>query len=213
MGIHERRAREKAQRKELILNSARRLLLEQGLEGTSINRIAKMAELSPSALYTYYQNKEEIIVALTGEGLGLLVRLMEKRVPPSASPPDKLRLLAAAYWDFSRKHKEYHDLINYFLTSPRTMLPEDMKRAVHGEEVEKALNFGLVAVAEGVASCRFHPVDGRRFILMFWAALNGVIQLEKLRDTTLGNVDHEDLYLYTVEQLIGTIDAGPEAQT
>jgi AcrR family transcriptional regulator len=60
MGIAERREREKNERRRTILNSARELVLLQGVERVSMEDIAKKAELSKATLYLHFQGKEVI---------------------------------------------------------------------------------------------------------------------------------------------------------
>ncbi|MFH1139871.1 MAG: TetR/AcrR family transcriptional regulator [Pseudomonadota bacterium] len=201
MGVAERRAREWAERKSQILNAARKLLFEKGLDGTSVNQIAKRAELSPSALYTYFKNKEEIIAALSQEGLDLLHRQAAAEIVSADPPQRRLRQLAGAYWTFSREQREYFDIINHFLISPRPVLNENLKRMVD-RQGEKILALGLAAVEEGVGGGIFRDVKPLRFMLMFWAAINGMIHLEKLQNTMLGGEDHQALYWYAVDSLI-----------
>ena len=201
MGITERRAREWAERKSQIINAARKLLFERGLDGTSVNQIAKQAELSPSALYTYFKNKEEIIAALSQEGLDLLHQQVTREVVADDPPQQRLRQLAGAYWAFSSEQREYFDIINHFLISPRPVLSENLKRMVD-RQGENILAVGLAAVEEGVETGVFRVVEPRKFMLMFWAAINGMIQMEKLQNTMLGGEDHLGLYWYTVDSLI-----------
>lgn len=208
MGIQERRAREKAHRKQQILSAARQLLLERGLEGTTLNQIAKQAELSPAALYTYYQNKEEIIFALSEEGLELLYQQALTQINPADPPRERLRQLARAYWIFSQSQKEYFDLIAHFLTSPRPVLSARLKESID-RQGERVLSLGRGVVEEGMASGQFRAVGGREFILMFWATLNGVLQLAKLQDTILSGLDHQSLYWYAVDSLIAVAGTAP----
>ena len=134
MGSKERREREREQRKSHILDTARELLLEKGLNATSINQIAKRSELSIGAIYFYFKDKEEIYAALQLEGLDLLGQTIRKAVKKGSSPEEKIRLIATAYFQFSEKHKNYFDIINYFLTSPGTIFPPDLKNEIdaHG---------------------------------------------------------------------------------
>jgi len=60
MGINERREREKIERRRAILNCARELILEQGVERVSMEDIASRAELSKATLYLYFSGKEII---------------------------------------------------------------------------------------------------------------------------------------------------------
>ena len=72
VGLKERRSREKELRKKQILDAARALLLKKGISSTSMNKIARDAELSVGTLYIYFKNKEDLYAELQEEGLNLL---------------------------------------------------------------------------------------------------------------------------------------------
>jgi len=58
MGITERREREKAERRKAILDCARELILEKGVQQVSIEDIAQKAELSKATVYLYFSGRE-----------------------------------------------------------------------------------------------------------------------------------------------------------
>jgi len=58
MGISERREREKSDRRSAILNCAKELILELGVERVGMEDIARKAELSKATLYLYFSGKE-----------------------------------------------------------------------------------------------------------------------------------------------------------
>lgn len=65
-----RKDRERARREELILTTARKLLLERGYLGLTMDRIAQATEYSKGTIYQHFPNKEEVVIALaiqTGE--------------------------------------------------------------------------------------------------------------------------------------------------
>lgn len=61
MGIVERKQREKQERKALILNKAKELILERGIPALNMQDIADAVELSKATLYLYFQSKEAIL--------------------------------------------------------------------------------------------------------------------------------------------------------
>jgi len=204
MGVPERRKREKAERKAQILAAARTLLFSKGLAGTSVHGIAALVELSATAIYRHYQNKDEIIFALSEEGLQLLHADITQAVAGARQPVRKLKAIAMAYRDFSRDQKDYFTVINHFLSSPQTILPDHLKHRVdhHGEKILMQV---VVAIEEGCAAGQFICADPRRFSLMFWGAINGIIQLQKIESTIFAGKDHAALYRYTVDTLIDSI--------
>lgn len=205
MGIKERRAREKAQRKDQILAATREILFENGLAGLSVNQIAKRAELSPSALYTYFKNKEDIIFTLAEEGLDRLNQYTSKAIDPSDSPRRRIEQISRAYWDFSREETDYFNIITYFLTSPLPVLSDGLKR-ITDKKGETGLDLVRDALEEGEKSGDFKIADIRKTMLFFWASLNGVIQFKKLQTTLLEGLEHEALYKYAVDSILDSIE-------
>lgn len=64
MGITERKERERRQRRELVLEAARRLFQERGFLNVTMSDIAEASELSIGTLYLYFKNKEDIYAGL-----------------------------------------------------------------------------------------------------------------------------------------------------
>lgn len=202
--MKERKNREKADRKAQILGAARTLLFSKGLAGTSINGIAALVELSVAAIYRYYKNKDEIIFDLSEEGLQLLQFRITRAVNRARQPEQKLKAIALAYRQFSREQKDYFTVINYFLSSPETVLPDHLKQRID-QYGEKILMQVVMTVEKGCDSEDFNCEDPRRFSLMFWGAINGIIQLQKIEHTIFSGKDHTALYRHTVETLINSI--------
>ena len=55
LGTEDRKEREKKQRKALILNAAKRVFLNKGYSGATVEEIANEAELSIGTLYIYFK--------------------------------------------------------------------------------------------------------------------------------------------------------------
>lgn len=201
MGSKERREREREQRKSNILDTARELLLEKGLNSTSINQIAKRAELSVGAIYFYYKDKEELFAALQLEGLELLHEAIRKAVAKKVAPDKKIRAIAMAYLQFSEEHKNYFDIINYFLTSPETIFSPELKSEID-EHGDASIAMMTLAVQEGIDAGLFKPVDPKRQAIILWAAFNGMIQLKKLQKTILAKNEYISLYGEIVDRFL-----------
>jgi AcrR family transcriptional regulator len=201
MGLKERRQKEKDQRKKQILAAARRILYESGLQAASVTRIAGLAELGVGTLYGYYQNKEEIFIALQQEGLKLLCAKLTDIDHTMAPPVEKLKQYAMAYLDFSRNNREYFDIINYFLASPEVVFPSPLKDRIdsHGNNI---LQVVAGTIKAGTAAGIFADVDADRYAMILWGTLQGMLQLRKMENTLLKGADYEDLYQASVENFI-----------
>src|ERR671918_1739285 len=110
MGIKERQERDREAVRRAILDAARDLFTMEGYRHVSIRRIAERIEYSPAAIYSYFPSKDDIFFALTEEGF----RLLAAHLTPATSVTDPLERLRRGLWafyDFSKTHSEYFELM------------------------------------------------------------------------------------------------------
>ena len=205
MGSRERRQREKEQRREQILNTARKLLFKKGLDATSMNQIARNSELSVGTLYLYFKNKESLFAALQEEGLDLLYTKIKEASGQGSTPREKLEKVALAYLDFSEEYRKYFDIINYFLTSPEIIFPAPLKFRVD-KHVSRILSVVEDILKEGVSKDA-DDREIRRLAVVFCSSLYGMLQFKKLRNTVLHGEDFRDLYMHSFDCIVGKMGA------
>ena len=96
-----RRDRRRLYTREEILAAARELLLEVGPEALSLRQVARRADFSPAALYTYFSSRDEIVASLFAESFERLDAYL-RRVPTDLPPAERVVELGMAYMDFGR---------------------------------------------------------------------------------------------------------------
>ena len=117
-------------RRTLILDAARSAFFELGLDGASLREIAKRAGYTPSAIYSYFANLEEIYGALLGESLQRLNQVVETAKGAGKSSPakaiDLLRAKAEAFYVFYRDNPKELNLGFYLFdgVKPQGLTPE-----------------------------------------------------------------------------------------
>jgi AcrR family transcriptional regulator len=201
MGIQQRRRREREQRRQQILNAARNLLFKKGLNAISVNQIARQAELAVGTIYFYFRSKEEIFAVLQEEGLELLLEDVRRALENAADARESLHNIAQAYLNFSREHKSYFDVINYFLSAGDVIFTSEIKQQIdqHGNQILLVVE---QALREGVAQGQFRAMNTRRHALLFWVILHGLIPFRKMTDTLLANDSLTALYGFAVDNFI-----------
>ncbi len=98
---------QRAARRAQILKAARACFLREGLHATTMQDILRESGLSAGAVYSYFQNKEELIQAAIADSLtglrALLDPLFQRALLP---PPDVfLREIVAAVEGFSARRE------------------------------------------------------------------------------------------------------------
>ena len=85
MGITERKEREKTERKALIMNCARELIITMGAKAVSMTDIARKAELSKATLYLYFPGKELLFRELSKTEQEEFISFFRNRLTPGLS--------------------------------------------------------------------------------------------------------------------------------
>ena len=99
MGIQERKEREKERRRHQIMVAAKRVFSEKGFNKTTIEDIAREAELSPGTLYLYFKNKDDLYASLSlGILQYLLIRLEHINNKKNSTSEQKLQALQEAMY-------------------------------------------------------------------------------------------------------------------
>ncbi|HPA11476.1 MAG TPA: helix-turn-helix domain-containing protein [Treponemataceae bacterium] len=111
MGIAERKKRERKNRRQVILDSARDIILERGVEAVSMSDIARECELSKATLYLYYSNKESLLEALFTEAVTSFVEYAESRISDSDSGIEAISTLWRCYLDRFRNSNDIFVLV------------------------------------------------------------------------------------------------------
>jgi len=113
MGIKERKEREKKRRRNAILNAAKRIIRQNGVEGMSMNQVADLTELNKATLYSYFSNKDDLIDAVVYDGLVLLEKELEKSDQDPGPGLQRVLNLTGATFDFYREYPVYFYALNH----------------------------------------------------------------------------------------------------
>ena len=100
MGIQERKQRERERRRQQIIVAAKRVFSERGFSKTTMEDIAREAELSPGTLYLYFKNKDELYASLSLRILQYMnIRLEDVKKEKNSNPEQKIASIKEALYD------------------------------------------------------------------------------------------------------------------
>lgn len=192
----ERRHRELLERnRQEILDVARALVLERGMEAMSLREVARRADYSPGALYRYFPNKEALLQEIA---MIAIKRLGAYLMAVSCDLPARERCieLGLAYMRFAEENPE-----QLAVAFNRMIVPETSWRSY----AKKAWPFTLVveAVADGVAEGAFtlpRGLEPEDFALGIWSTVHG---FATLRQAHLKNI-RDDVIPY-IQALLETV--------
>lgn len=167
-------------RREEILQAAKELFLELGYEATTIRRIADRVGVSAPALYLYFQDKEQMMLALCDQTFAVLIESISEIENTVTDPRERIRRFGEAYLKFGLAHPDEYKLI--FLG---TNIPESIRKLGHrmptddptrpgigGALVFQRLVTMLVEAKEGGLKLNYPPDTCAE---LCWMGIHGVV--------------------------------------
>ncbi len=183
MSVRERKERERLARRETILSAAARVFAERGVDGATVEMVAREAELAVGTIYLYFSSRDDLFVSLMAERIGKLrARYLEIR-RRGLAPLDELRAIGGAYFDYLRESRGLF-LAQLSVTFSRLRLR--LSRAAEVEHFEQVRKLGRecfdlyrdsVARWLDAAGARITRAGATRTATVIWAALNGAFLL------------------------------------
>jgi AcrR family transcriptional regulator len=169
MGVKERHERERQAVRTAILGAARELFLTEGFRNVSMRKIAERIEYSPAAIYSYFSSKDDIFFTLAEEGFHLLCDRGNEVFAAATDPLDALRRGLWAFYEFSKAHPEYFELM--FLDRSVPSLAQDIERF---EFFQQTTARGEAAIRALIDKGTFKPtLDPAAALHVLWASLLG----------------------------------------
>jgi AcrR family transcriptional regulator len=173
MGSKERRERQKENMRQEILDAARELFLQEGYNNVSMRKIAERIEYSPTTIYLYFQDKDEILFNLCEETFAKLVAALQQIDAAVADPLECLHQCLSRYVDFGLQHPNHYRIT--FLTETVEEDPNDyLQEGTMGLRAYSHLHNN---VQRCIDHALFRLTDADTITQSLWAAVHGVTAL------------------------------------
>src|SRR5271155_295807 len=173
MGVQERRAREKKELRQEILDAARDLFVRVGFENVSMRKIAEKIEYSPTTIYLYFQDKADLLDCICEETLGRLVRNQTVLDQTVSDPLERLKRGFRSYIEFGLKYPNHYK-VAFMMTRP----PDEIERRGRSHEMgQKAFNHLRNTLSLCAEAHLIEVPDLEATAQVLWATIHGLTSL------------------------------------
>jgi AcrR family transcriptional regulator len=168
MSTHERKARARAERHQMIVSAARELAEKEGWDAVTTRNLAERIEYSQPVLYGHFRGKDEIVGAVALEGFAELTAALRHALPNGMTGRAAVEELVNSYVAFAMSHSAVYDAmfnLHNGLSFGNADTPATLREGF------TVLLDTLREVARGT--------DPEVFTEICWAALHGVVTLTR----------------------------------
>ena len=168
MAIEDRRARDRAERRQLITDTARKLAEDEGWDAVTTRRLSTEIEYSQPVLYKHFSSMDGIVAAVAVQGFGELADALSSARSGATDGRDALARVAHAFIGFAHDNPALFDAMFTRATTVRFAVP-DTPGELNAAFAE------LRAAVDMVAGTR----DADTLTEVVWAALHGLVTLDR----------------------------------
>jgi len=208
--LRQRQLRQAAQsdsRRALVLEAARSVFAEKGVEGASIREIAKRAAYTPGAIYSYFESKEAIYAALLAESLERLNQEVASARPLKPLPHSVLMAKAQAWFGFYARNPRDLDLGFYLVQglAPRGLTTE------LNQQLNHRLQDALSPCEQALQAMGLPPEAALRENTALFAHGVGLLLLQHTGRIRMFGQSPELLFQAYLDQLVSRLGPGDRA--
>ncbi len=158
--------------KNEILNVARKIFLTEGLDSLSMRKIATRLEISATAIYRHYRNRDELLLAIVDMSREKFMDYLKKSMTETTSWK-RLIMTGKGYLDFGLDNHEEYSII--FMSWNRLDATKHSSEAARKQEHTRSFMFLLERIQE--VRSDLEGVQLLDVALHLWSNLHGLVSL------------------------------------
>ncbi len=177
MGISERKEKQKTEIRKMILDASMKLFVEQGFENVSIRKIADLIEYSPTTVYLYFKDKDDILFNLHELGFQKMAEYNEG-LWDIKNPLMRLHKMGENYIKFGISHPEFYDIM-FIMRAPMQAIESTME--CEWKSGDTALGRLKDTIREGMDKGLIVKGNVDAVSMVIWSMVHGLVSLS-IRD-------------------------------
>ena len=171
MGIKQRNDREREEMKDLILDAAKRISIEEGFSKVSIRKIAEEIEYSPGTIYLYFKNRDEILFELHNLAFQKFYK-EQLKISHINEPFEKLKEHGRVYIKFGLDNPDLYELM-FIVQAPGN----EIETSQSWNEGMKTFEFLRSNIQECLDAGYFKGSDVNTLSIAMWSLVHGIVSL------------------------------------
>ena len=189
----ERREREKGLKKEMILDTAEKLIFSKGLENINFNDIADASGYTRRSIYLYFKDRDDVFFHIVFRGQKLLLKYLAAAEEAHLEQGNMVDPFCGVIFNYAEEHPEYFELILlYELRKHDYSIKYSDTDNIKAYCQNTSVDYGEIvtrAVGRDLDAGRLKSVlSAEQLMLVFWGQIFGFMQIIIQRSEDFGSV-------------------------
>ena len=185
LASRERREQQKLELRAAILRAANEEFSHHGYEDFSLRRVAERIGYSPTTIYLYFKNKDDLLLQTVKSGFAAFDAAIQNAAQQGEEPLQKLENLGRAYLEFGINNPTLYRMM-FMQPADFHLLPRLLGSGTPASELESpdenshrvvAQQLLVEAVQSGIAQRVLREGDAVLMADALWASVHGLVSL------------------------------------
>lgn len=169
----ERRERSRQQTRQAILEAATQLFEREGYEGFSLRQVAEAIGYTPTTIYLYFKDKDDLLFAVCSQGFAEFTEALQQAYRSTPDPLERVEALGRAYLEFGLSRPLHYQMM--FMQRSEWAL----RASAPAGEVEGSTSYHILlqAVTEAMKAGKIRMGDPLETTNLVWSGMHGIVSL------------------------------------
>lgn len=169
----ERRERRRQETRQAILEAATRMFEREGYEGFSLRQVAEAIGYTPTTIYLYFKDKDDLLFAVCQQGFAEFTEALDKAYQQNPDPLQRLHALAWTYLEFGLSHPLHYQVM-FMQRSEWVTKATDSKGEVEGSNSYTILMNAIIEAMKAGVIRMGDPIETTNLL---WSGVHGIVSL------------------------------------
>ncbi|MEM6785006.1 MAG: TetR/AcrR family transcriptional regulator [Bacteroidota bacterium] len=195
----QRRAEEKEQRRQSILDAAAAVIARKGVDALTMGDVAREARLSRGLVYFYFQDKLDLFDGLAHRAVASLSDRFRTAVSAHPTGFDQINAIGRAYVRFAHQRPVLFEALARFETRELDPTEAEHEQAATLDRSQDVMQVIVEAILRGQADGTIRTtLDPMKTAMTLWGFTHGMIQVGSMKNAML-----EQQFGFDSEALMG----------
>ena len=169
-----------------IMKSASQLFKEKGVDGTTMDDIAKASEYSKTTIYGYFSNKEDLVNHIMYDGMALFKRKLCEEAKQSTDFEDFYKRFCQLLLKFHDEQPIYYEGIVWAIACVENVPTTDILQKIYlsGKDVNQIIEEKM-ALAIKAKEISLDAGDICSTVLFMWFCIMGILEKSTVKESCI----------------------------
>jgi AcrR family transcriptional regulator len=169
----ERRERSRQETRQAILEAAIRMFEREGYEGFSLRQVAENIGYTPTTIYLYFKDKDDLLFAVCSQGFTEFTHALQTAYATHSDSLERLQALGWAYFEFGLSHPLHYQM----MFMQRAEWITEATSAKGDAEGSNSYLIQMNAVIEAMKAGVIRMGDPIETTNLIWSGIHGIVSL------------------------------------